>query len=209
MKARKVVTILDSCHSGGIEVRPKGKAGGSKLTLNKQYLEAFKTSAGKVVLHSRDAEEKSWEMPDGSQGVFSKYLVDGLRGAADAQGDNDEVITIREAYDYAYKQVMTYMKQDGRGQQTPVWSGKESGNIPLTINPQRKAERQLEKQIDRVYALITDTVVTERAISLLKKRANQEALTQNEQRLINYLDNLLAGQITLETYLGADQRFGP
>ncbi|MEK9136245.1 MAG: hypothetical protein AAB393_03915, partial [Bacteroidota bacterium] len=125
----------DACHSGGIEIRSSGKAGGTQLTLNRLYQEAFKTSEGKVVLHSCDADEQSWELPDGSQGVFSKYLVDGLLGPADAQGDNDGVITIEEAYQYAHKQTVEHMKRDGRGKQTPVLSGKLSGKIPLTVSP--------------------------------------------------------------------------
>ena len=209
MKAEKVVTILDACHSGGIEVHATGgKAGGTQVTLNRQYQEAFKTSSGKVVLHSCDASEKSWELVDGSQGVFSKYLVDGLLGAADAQGNDDGVITFQEAYQYVYEKVVDHMKQDGRGQQRPVRSGKWIGDIPLTINPSRKAAHQIEKQVDQVYVLIADAVVAERAIALLKKHGNQEALTQNEERLLNYLDNLLGGKISLDTYLGADERFG-
>lgn len=208
MKAKKVVTIIDACHSGGIEVRAQGgKAGGGPLTLNKQYHEAFKTSAGKVVLHSCDVDEKSWELLDRSQGVFSKYLVDGLLGAADAAGDNDGVITIQEAYQYVHKQVVAHMKQDGRGKQTPVITGKLIGQMPLTVNPARRRAHQLETQINQVYGLITDPVVADRAIALLKKNASGEPLTENEQRLIDYLHNLLAGEIALDTYLGAQRRF--
>ena len=43
---------------------------------------------------------------------------------------------------------------------------------------------------------------------LLQKRASQQPLVEKEGRLINYLDNFLAGKITLKTYLGADKRFG-
>jgi WD40 repeat protein len=208
MKAKKVVTIIDACHSGGIEVRAQGgKAGGKPLTLNKQYHEAFNTSAGKVVLHSCDVDEKSWELLDRSQGVFSKYLVDGLLGAADAEGDNDGVITIQEAYQYVHKQVVAYMRQDGRGKQTPVITGKLIGKMPLTVNPARKRAHQLEMQINQVYTLITDPVVADRAIALLKKHTSGETLTENEQRLIDYLHNLLAGEIALDTYLGAQRRF--
>jgi uncharacterized caspase-like protein len=209
MDAKKVVTILDACHSGGIEVRPQGgKAGGTKVTLNKRYQEAFSTSEGKVVLHSCDADEKSWELADSSQGVFSKYLVDGLHGAADAEGDKNGVITIQEAYSYASKQVRSHMKQDGRGLQTPVMTGKLIGEIPLTIDPPRKAQHQLETQQARVFELIHDVIVADRAISLLNKRAEKQALTENEERLLNYLDNLLAGKISADTYLGADKQFG-
>lgn len=208
MKAKTVITILDSCHSGGIEVRSKGKAGGAQLTLNRQYQQAFETSAGKIVIHSCDANEKSWELPDGSQGVFSKYLVNGLSGAADSEGDNDGVITLQEAYQYTHTHVIAHMKKDERGSQTPVLSGKLIGKIPLTIDPRRKAQHQLEKQIDMAYTLIADPIVAERAMFLLQKRANQQPLVENEKRLINYLDNFLAGKITLKTYLGADKRFG-
>ncbi|MEK9136244.1 MAG: hypothetical protein AAB393_03910 [Bacteroidota bacterium] len=66
----------------------------------------------------------------------------------------------------------------------------------------------MQGQIDRIFALIDEPVVADRAIALIKKRASQETLTQNEKRLLNYLDNLLAGRIPLETYLGADKQFG-
>ena len=208
MKAEKVVTILDACHSGGIEVRPRGgKAGGTQVKLNEQYQQAFKTSAGKVVLHSCDANEKSWELEDSSQGVFSKYLVEGLQGAADARGDQNGVITIQEAYQYAHQQVVAHMKRDRRGKQTPVLSGMLVGEIPLTIEPQQKAKHLMDTQVSKVYELIEDAVVAERAITLLKKRTEGSSLSPDEERLLNYLDNLLAGKISAETYLGAHERF--
>ena len=71
-----------------------------------------------------------------------------MSGAADNEGDNDGVITLQEAYQYTHKHVIAHMKKDKRGLQTPVLSGKLIGKIPLTIDPLRKAQHQLEKQID-------------------------------------------------------------
>lgn len=51
-------------------------------------------------------EETSLESSGMRQGVFSHYLIDGLKGACDLM--KDRIITIRELYDYVYANVKKF-----------------------------------------------------------------------------------------------------
>jgi uncharacterized caspase-like protein len=60
-------------------------------------------------------------------GIFSHYLVRGLKGDADI--DNNKIVTIREVFDYVYKNVRSYTSNA----QTPTISGKYDMNMPVGV----------------------------------------------------------------------------
>jgi len=61
---------------------------------------------GLTVFYSSSPGENSLESNELKQGVFSYYLIDGLKGAADEDGDND--ISITELYNYVFTNVKNY-----------------------------------------------------------------------------------------------------
>jgi uncharacterized caspase-like protein len=63
----------------------------------------------------------------GGQGVFTYYLLEGLKGKADA--DKNGVVTVREAYDYTYQRVVKATKNH----QHPELNGLFDNNIPLAV----------------------------------------------------------------------------
>ena len=66
-------------------------------------------------------EDERW----GGNGVFTHFLLEGLKGAADA--DNDGIVTFTEVFDH----VSNNVRQATNGQQNPQRSG--FGDIPLAI----------------------------------------------------------------------------
>jgi len=202
-KAKKIITIFDACHAGGVTLdKAVGEEG-----LPKTYYESFASAEGRWTLYSCKEKEKSYLLENRKNSVFSKYLIDGLKGVANQ--NRDEIITMSELYGYVFQKVKEHFLNDSARQQTPVSDSRISGTIPVVIDPQRKAEYQLETQIDKVYDLLKDyPVVVSRTVSLLKKRAQNQSLTENEQTLVKFLDSFLVGDISLIDYLGADKRFG-
>ncbi|BAZ08295.1 WD-40 repeat protein [Calothrix sp. NIES-4071] len=97
--ARQQLIWLDACHSGGMTLR-----GTEKLV---QVLQgAAAASKGFYALLSCDINQQSWEFPELGHGVFTYYLMRGLRGeAANPQG----VITADELYRYVYHQTLQYI----------------------------------------------------------------------------------------------------
>ena len=76
---------------------------------------------------SSKQEETSLESSGMRQGVFSHYLIDGLKGASDL--NKDRIITIRELYDYVYANV----KKFSGNAQTPVIAGNYDNNMPVGV----------------------------------------------------------------------------
>ncbi len=122
--SERVLVIADACHSagtadgeavGGLEGNPI--AGG--------FAQLF-TPSRRLMMTAADVNEFSQEDERwGGHGVFTYYLLEGLKGAADADGD--AIITFTEVFDY----VSNNVRQATGGQQNPQRSG--FGDIPLAV----------------------------------------------------------------------------
>jgi uncharacterized caspase-like protein len=78
-----------------------------------------------MLLSSRSSQQ-SIEASRISGGVFTYFLLNGLRGYADANGDR--FVTIRELYNY----VAPRIKKSTPNGQAPVFSGKFSNDLVLS-----------------------------------------------------------------------------
>lgn len=108
IRAKWKVLLTDSCHSGAIA--PDADA----RTLNNTLLD-LNTSLFSLTA-SRD-RERSFESKDwgGGHGIFTYYVVKGLEGEADENGDG--VVTADELGDYVYRNV----REATNGAQNPTW----------------------------------------------------------------------------------------
>jgi uncharacterized caspase-like protein len=68
------------------------------------------------------------ELPELGHGVFTYYLLAGLNGAADLNGDG--IVTVQELYEYVERQVTQKSRSVG-GNQHPVMKGELEGVLPL------------------------------------------------------------------------------
>lgn len=109
--ARQQLVWLDACHSGGLSFRVgKGEAPERLSNPTPQLMDLLRQRAaqskGFYALLSCDVEQQSWEFPELGHGVFTYFLMRGLRGeAADAQG----VIEADALYKYVYYQTLQYI----------------------------------------------------------------------------------------------------
>ncbi len=78
-----------------------------------------------MVLTSSKASEVSEEREYLGRGVFTYYLLEGLRGKADLDGDG--IITVDEIYAYVSKKVPEVTGQN----QNPVKKGEVEGQLIL------------------------------------------------------------------------------
>jgi len=114
LTADRVVIILDSCFSGAAGSRsipgPKTREpiGGEFL------VRMTNTGKGRVVLTASEPDQGAQEDSDLGHGVFTYYLLEGLRGAA-AQDDNGD-ISVQAAFEYASKR----LAQVTKSQQKPM-----------------------------------------------------------------------------------------
>jgi Caspase domain/Bacterial Ig domain/WD domain, G-beta repeat len=122
LAAERVVFIADTCFSGATTGRTFN-TGGRRAVVSEAFLTRLSHVKGRVVLAASRASEVSAERPDMQHGVFTYYLLEGLRGKADLDGDN--MITIDEIYNYVSQKVPAATAQN----QHPVKKGEVDGQL--------------------------------------------------------------------------------
>jgi uncharacterized caspase-like protein len=128
--AQKVVIITDTCHSGAVGGGIGTRALDSRDNLiNKYLLGIAQAKRGVAVLTASEAGERSLESENwgGGHGVFTHYLLKGLRGEADHNGDG--VVSLGEVMDYTSENV----RRDTNSQQHPDTAGMFDRNLPMAV----------------------------------------------------------------------------
>jgi hypothetical protein len=126
IRSERLVFIADACYSGGSGGRTVSVTG-IRATIADGFLDRIASGRGKVIITASAANEVSVEKDDLGHGVFTYYLLEGLRGKADL--DHDSMITVDEAYRYVYDQVPRATAQE----QHPVKKGAVEGSLVLSI----------------------------------------------------------------------------
>ena len=111
IKAERVITFADACHSAGI-----GEAAVEGFNLVNQSFQRYASIEGRAVLTGSDLGESSFEAEKwgGGHGVFTYFLLKGVSGPADRNGDRR--ITVQELFNYIQSEVA----QETEGVQNPV-----------------------------------------------------------------------------------------
>ena len=91
------------------------------------FFERIAGGKGRVIITASGANEVSVEKDELQHGVFTYYLVEGLRGKADA--DKDGLITIDEIYRFVSEHVPRATGQE----QHPIKKGTVEGRLILSI----------------------------------------------------------------------------
>jgi hypothetical protein len=138
LKAKRVITLADTCHSYGFSGARAGAASKRANNLVNQYLQRYASKGQRAVITASDISESSFEdakWGDG-HGVFTWFLLQGMKGAADA--NHDGVVTAGELFNYLKQAV----PQATAGKQNPrAMVGIASG---LTISTVNKTRAHLE-----------------------------------------------------------------
>jgi uncharacterized caspase-like protein len=122
LAAERVIFIADTCFSGATTGRTF-TTGGRRAVVSDAFLTRLSHAKGRVVLAASRANEVSAERTDMQHGVFTYYLLEGLRGKADVDGDH--IITIDEIYNYVSQKVPAATSQN----QHPVKRGEVEGQL--------------------------------------------------------------------------------
>jgi len=128
IESKQVMFFIDSCYSGEAGGRTFKQYQSRHLKLSDEFLEDL-ASEGRLVVTACDVNEVSLETPDIGHGLFTHYLLEGLKGHADK--DQDGLITINELYDYVYENVSQHARKMGGGMH-PIQKGSVKGKIFLT-----------------------------------------------------------------------------
>ena len=129
------VVILDSCYSGNF-IRTKG---GQK---RKPFLiDDSSIVTGHAYLSSSSTNEYSQESDEIESSFFTNAMITGLRGAADASGDNK--VTLNELYSYAFNDTLSKTESSKAGPQHPNYNITLVGSGDLVLSDISNGEAML------------------------------------------------------------------
>jgi uncharacterized caspase-like protein len=126
--AQKLVFLADSCFSGATNVgniRTLSLLGFRTGDISDKFLDRISKGKGRVILTAAMSHEGSREIVDLKHGVFTYYLLRGLKGEADF--DKDGLITIDEISQYVQDKVSKATEEE----QHPVRKGDTAGVFVL------------------------------------------------------------------------------
>jgi uncharacterized caspase-like protein len=127
IRSESLVFIADACYSGASGGRTVSTGGAVRANIADTFLERLAGGRGKVIITASAANEVSVEKEELRHGVFTHYLLEGLRGAADI--DHDGAVSVDEAYRYVSEKVPQATGQE----QHPVKKGSVKGSLVLSI----------------------------------------------------------------------------
>jgi len=113
--AQRVVLLMDACHSGAA-VGVKGLF--KELNIDAQDVAQ---GTGQLVICSSGGNQSSWESKRYKNGVFTHYLMEGLRHENN-QGK------LADVFDFMKKNVADEVREDRGAKQTPALQSKWEGN---------------------------------------------------------------------------------
>lgn len=118
LPAKRVVVMLDSCFSGAKGGRGVAQEGARPLVA---AVETLSPDPKLVVLAAAGGTQISSDFDKAEHGLFTYFLLKGLRGDADA--DKDGVVSLGELYPYVREQVSARASRELNRDQTPVLLG--------------------------------------------------------------------------------------
>ncbi len=122
--AERVLVIADACHSAGT-ADGEAVGGGQSNQIAGGFQQLF-TPSRRLMLTAANTNEFSLEDARwGGHGVFTHFLLEGLRGAGDR--DSNGIVTVTELFDHVSENV----RGATSGRQNPQISG--LGDIPLAL----------------------------------------------------------------------------
>lgn len=128
INAERVVIIADACHSAGVGSATGIRNIGNANLINSYLTNLQNTKPGRAIFTASEANQLSREGEEwDNHGVFTHFLLKGLKGAADF--DDNGVITIAEAFKFTYGKV----RRATDSQQHPNIQGKYDKNLPLGV----------------------------------------------------------------------------
>lgn len=131
-RARMKLMLVDACRN---DPRPAGRRGAMRDTGMRAFLETG-PPPGILRLNSCAEGQFSMEETDFGHGVFMHFVLEGLAGKADADGNGR--VSLIELYGYANQQTKLYVHERFHESQTPALKGDIADNFDIAVLPRDK-----------------------------------------------------------------------
>ncbi len=146
------VVVVDACRSGA-GLRQKG---GAKVEAFAIKLNDALATSGDAFITSSAEDEAALESNEVMGSIFTHNLVSGLRGAADSSGDR--LVTLSEAYRYAFEQTVSRTALLSSGAQHPSYDYRLSGQGELVLTSLLKPSATLSLPSGAERSVVTDVL---------------------------------------------------
>ena len=160
IKAQQLLTIIDACRNN-----PASGRGSQDNLLSDDFARGFKVqrqagSSGKpavsATLYACSVGERAYEWSEKKHGVFSYYLLEGLKGeAANANGN----VTIADLADYTQRKVVDWA-QTYRGKKQTPWLSLQGGSKLILAKNVVKETVKVESPTETVNIESVETKAT-------------------------------------------------
>ncbi len=195
VESKRMITFLDSCYSAAT-VNRKNQTRDIQVEIPWENFEG----EGRVTISASNGKQLSLEMDSYQHGIFTYYLLTGMKGKADgtAGKERDGVVEVEELWNYVKDKVSETAKKEGN-RQTPVLQGSLTSGIPLTYNLaylkelERKRLQEKEEKQATLQALFEQEKIIAEHFDCASKMI--EAGQNNR-----YLNEFLKGGISAETF---------
>ena len=189
IESERVITFLDSCYSAAtVHRRDRTRSIQTEIPWEKF------SGKGRVTISASDGKQLSLELEEYGHGVFTYYLLEGLKGNADKSQDG--VVDVDEIWNYVKNQVTDTARKAGNPQ-TPVLQGQLTAGIPLTLNMNVIHQQQQEQQVARKQEQLKEFLL-KGAITLPQYNCAYKILKDGETNI--WLEGLLSGQLDPEVF---------
>jgi len=128
IESQHVVVFFDSCYSGG---HSRSLSSGARPSGGHTDLLRDFAMEGRLVFSAAAEAQEAFESDVLQHGVFSHFLLRGLNGEADSNGD--EHISAWELYTYVSREVPPYVLREKQAEQTPQLLGE--GDTRILVSP--------------------------------------------------------------------------
>ncbi|HEY9849981.1 MAG TPA: caspase family protein [Leptolyngbyaceae cyanobacterium] len=131
LHAEKVIILADTCHSAAIGGKIGRRSTIDDATLINRYLQELSQARGGIaLLTSAEANEVSYEDAKwgGGHGVFTYYLLEGMRGAGDL--DKNNIVTVGELFEYIRENVK---RETNYNQHPAIGTNAYDRNLPVAV----------------------------------------------------------------------------
>lgn len=164
------VIVIDACRSGAGFRQKGGKpVEGFALKLTDTL-----AATGDAFITSSAEDEAALESSEVMGSIFTHALVSGLRGAADSSGD--KLVTLGEAYRYAYEQTVARSALMPVGSQHPSYDYRLAGTGELVLTSLLKPSALLVLPGGAERAVVTDVLRDQVVIEVPGAAAKELAL---------------------------------
>jgi hypothetical protein len=189
--SERVIMILDCCFSGAA-----GEKGEEIEKRIEENLEAA-SGSGKIILTSSAKYQTSKEDTKLKHGVFTNYLLEGLK--SEKVADEHGHITIDGLYNYAYEKT-----NQRNPDQTPLKKGTFKGELIIGKNPKRILDIQYSNKLDKLIEMRSLGLQRDlyyEAVNILDKEKDNLLLTPIETKIKHFLEDLLEDKIDIHEYI--------